>query len=467
MFRQRLLFFRTLLLLLDLMLITLAWFLAYHVRLTSGLIPVWKGVPPLEAYLFPLLYLLAIWSITGAALGLYSPRRTFSLRQEAWLLGKVASCAVVLFTAASYLLKEVDISRLVLAIFWATSIALPLSCRALTPRTLQRVRRKGAYLRRVLLVGSGDLAQQVIKTIHEYPEAGLNVMGVLTEDPGKVGDSLHGVEVIGTHAELASIIHRERVDQLIIALPLRAYEALQTVLAQVENELVEVMLVPDLTRYMTIRGGIEDLAGIPAVTLQGYPLHGWNGVWKRVLDVSLSLVCLIVLFPVMGVIALVIKLSSPGPVLYRQQRMGLDYRSFTLLKFRSMRVGAEPEGAPMWSTKHDPRRTWFGGWLRRTSLDELPQLVNVLKGEMSLVGPRPERPEFIEQFRQRIPRYMLRHKIQAGITGWAQVHGYRGDTSIEERLRYDLDYIQQWSLLFDLKILALTLIKGFFHKNAY
>jgi exopolysaccharide biosynthesis polyprenyl glycosylphosphotransferase len=201
--------------------------------------------------------------------------------------------------------------------------------------------------------------------------------------------------------------------------------------------------------------------------LQSSPLYGWNAVLKRGLDLSASLAALSLFAPLIVIIAILIKASSRGPVLYRQQRMGLDCRPFTLLKFRSMRLEAEPAGVAIWSKKNDPRRTRVGAWLRRTSLDELPQLINVLKGEMSLVGPRPERPQFIEGFRQCIPRYMLRHKIQAGMTGWAQIHGYRGDTSIEERLRYDLEYIQQWSLLFDLKILLLTLVKGFFHKNAH
>jgi Undecaprenyl-phosphate glucose phosphotransferase len=281
-----------------------------------------------------------------------------------------------------------------------------------------------------------------------------------------VGTRLDGIEVIGTHGEVSAIIQRQRIAQLIIALPWRAYEGVEGVLAQVENEPVEVMLVPDLSRYVALRCGVEDLAGIPALTLQGAPLYGWSAVLKRALDLGLSSATLVLVAPLMAVIALLIKCSSPGPSLYRQQRMGLDCRPFTLLKFRSMRNNAEPPGVAIWSTKQDERCTWVGGWLRRLSLDELPQLINVLKGEMSLVGPRPERPEFIEQFRRGIPRYMLRHKIQAGMTGWAQIHGYRGDTSIEERLRYDLQYIQRWSLLFDLKILLLTLVRGFFHKDA-
>jgi Undecaprenyl-phosphate glucose phosphotransferase len=466
MFRRRLLFFRSVLLAVDLVLVAVAWLLAYHVRLTSGLIPVWKGVPPLAQYLVPLLYLLPIWGVVGAGLKLYSPQRTFSPRAEAWLLCKVASLALVLFTAASYLLKEADISRLVMAIFWGLSIALTGVSRALIPHTLRRLKRKRTYLRQALVVGLGDLAHQVIKTVEQHPEAGLRIVGLVAERPQHVGRRVDGIEVIGTYQEVGPLVHRDRIDLVIIALPFRAYDGLEDLLTQVENEPVEVMLVPDLARYMTLRCGIEDLAGIPALTLQGSPLYGWNAVLKRVLDLSVAAVALLVFAPLMAAIALLVRVTSPGPVLYRQQRMGLDCRPFVLLKFRTMQAEAEPPGVAVWSTKNDPRRTTVGIWLRRTSLDELPQLINVLKGEMSLVGPRPERPEFIAEFRHRIPRYMLRHKIQAGMTGWAQVHGYRGDTSIEERLRYDLEYIQRWSLLFDLKILFLTLFKGFFHRNA-
>jgi Undecaprenyl-phosphate glucose phosphotransferase len=465
MFRQRLLFFRTILLATDLLLVALAWFLAYHLRLTSGLIPVWKGVPPLAEYIFPLLYLVPIWASVGLSLGLYSPRRRFRLRDEAWQLVKAVSLTVVCFTATSYLLKEVDISRLVLGIFWAVALALLLASRAAIPYTVKRVWLKGTYLRRALLVGDEALAYQVIKTIQQHPEAGVTIVGALAESARQVGTWIDGVRVIGTFGDVRAMIQRERVDQLIIAPPLRAYEAVEGVLTQVENEPVEVMLVPDVSRFASLRYGVEDLAGIPALTLQGSPLYGWNAVSKRALDLSVSLCALALLAPLMLIVAALIKCTSAGPVLYRQQRMGLDCRPFTLLKFRSMRVDAEPPGVPIWSKKHDERCTKLGGWLRRLNLDELPQLVNVLRGEMSLVGPRPERPEFIARFRQGIPRYMLRHKIQAGMTGWAQIHGYRGDTSIEERLRYDLEYIQRWSVVLDLKIMLLTLVRGFSQRD--
>lgn len=217
---------------------------------------------------------------------------------------------------------------------------------------------------------------------------------------------------------------------------------------------------------MTLRGGVEEFDGLPLISLQESPHYGWNLVGKRSLDIALSTVALLITGPLLLLVAAIIKLTSSGPVLYRQERMGLDGRTFQMLKFRSMRNDAEDDTGPVWAARDDERRTGIGALLRRTSLDELPQLVNVLKGEMSLVGPRPERPVFIEEFRKRIPRYMLRHKVKAGITGWAQVNGWRGDTSIEKRIECDLFYIENWSLFFDLRILWLSFWKGFIHRNA-
>jgi Undecaprenyl-phosphate glucose phosphotransferase len=231
--------------------------------------------------------------------------------------------------------------------------------------------------------------------------------------------------------------------------------------------MVEIKVIPSFYEYVKLHAEAETFEGLPVITLQGSPLHGWNVVLKRGVDLAGAAVALTVLSPIMLCSAAFIKISSSGPVFYRQTRMGLDGRAFEMLKFRSMRVGAETESGPVWAKAGDDRRTLIGKLLRRTSLDELPQFWNVLKGEMSIVGPRPERPEFIQQFRHSIPQYMLRHKMKAGITGWAQVNGWRGNTSLEKRLEYDLYYIEHWSIWFDLKIMWLTLWKGFLHKHAY
>jgi Undecaprenyl-phosphate glucose phosphotransferase len=273
--------------------------------------------------------------------------------------------------------------------------------------------------------------------------------------------------VLGDLEALPQLLRAQEIDQVFIALPLEAAARLPEVLKGLDEVPVDVRVVPDFSRYMSLQGGVEDFGGLPFISLQGSPVYGWDQVLKRGMDILVAGSLLLVLGPGLGLIALLVKLTSRGPVLYRQERMGLDGRTFSMLKFRSMRVDAEVETGAVWARSADPRRTRIGAFLRATSLDELPQLWNVLKGEMSLVGPRPERPVFIQEFRKRIPRYMLRHTVKAGMTGWAQVNGWRGDTSLEKRIEYDLYYIQHWSLWLDLKILWLTSWRGLVNRNAY
>jgi len=263
------------------------------------------------------------------------------------------------------------------------------------------------------------------------------------------------------------LIRYTKIDQIYIALPFHEHEKIRHVLATLKNEIVDIKVVSDLYDFIRLRGGVDELDGLPIINIQDSPLHGWGKVSKRVLDMALSVGALVLFGPVMGLIALLIKLTSSGPIFYKQKRMGFDGTIFEMLKFRSMVDGAEKQTGSVWAQPNDSRRTPIGKILRKTSLDELPQLFNVLRGEMSLIGPRPERPELIDQFKHRIPKYMLRHKVKAGITGWAQVNGWRGNTSLEKRIEYDLYYIQHWSIGFDVKILFLTLWKGFFNKYAY
>jgi Undecaprenyl-phosphate glucose phosphotransferase len=273
--------------------------------------------------------------------------------------------------------------------------------------------------------------------------------------------------VVGVYDDAQRILEANGIDLVMIALPLESIPHLETILKRIGPSTVDIKVVPDIYKFISLRGGIEDFDGLPVITLLDTPLRGWNEVFKRALDVALSAALLVLLAPLFLLIALLVRVSSRGPVFYQQERMSLDGRRFQVWKFRTMREDAELETGPVWATANDPRRTRIGSALRRWSLDELPQLWNVLKGEMSLVGPRPERPVFIEDFRQRIPRYMLRHKVPAGMTGWAQVHGLRGNTPVEQRIVYDLYYIENWSLLLDFKILFLTLFRGFSDPNAY
>jgi len=262
-------------------------------------------------------------------------------------------------------------------------------------------------------------------------------------------------------------VRAHRVAQVFFALPREEHLQLERGLALIDKEMVDIVVVPDILQFVMLRAGLESLDGIPMINLTETPLSGWYGPVKRAGDLLVALVALVALSPLLLLVAALVKLTSRGPVLFRQERMSLDGTVFTMYKFRSMRVDAEAATGAVWASERDPRRTAVGSFLRRTSLDELPQLLNILRGEMSFVGPRPERPHFVEQFRERVPRYMLRHRVKCGLTGWAQVNGWRGNTSIEKRIEHDIFYIENWSLGFDLKIVALTILHGFVHKNAY
>jgi Undecaprenyl-phosphate glucose phosphotransferase len=332
---------------------------------------------------------------------------------------------------------------------------------------LERRWKAGIGLKRVLIAGSGDLGRLVADKVLEHRELGFKVLGFLDDRAGGDHIGYRGLPLLGTLAEAGDILQRDRIDQLYVALPLDEHMKMVGLVESANREIVEVKVVPDLVQVIALRARLEELDGIPIININDVPLRGFNSVLKRVIDAALSAAGLLVLSPVLGVLALLIRLSSPGPAFFRQERMGLDGHSFFVWKFRSMYDEAERDTGPIWAREDDPRCTPVGRFLRRSNLDEIPQLWNVFKGDMSLVGPRPERPFFVEQFKQRMPQYMLRHKVKAGLTGWAQVNGWRGNTSIEKRIEYDLYYIENWSVMLDLKIMWLTLVKGFFHKHAY
>ena len=273
--------------------------------------------------------------------------------------------------------------------------------------------------------------------------------------------------MLGVFQDVVRIIRENEVDQLFIALPFKAHDRLEEILTSLGEETVDIKLVPDLLRYMDLHSGVEELDGMPLINLFESPLYGWNIILKRISDIALSGFAIIITFPLMILIAIALKLESQGPLIYRQERMGLDRDVFWIFKFRSMAAEAENQTGPVWAKENDDRRTRVGTFLRKTSLDELPQFFNVFMGRMSLVGPRPERPVFVDEFKKTIPFYMLRLKMKAGLTGWAQVNGWRGNTSLEKRIECDLYYIKNWSILFDLKILFLTVWKGLVNRNAY
>jgi Undecaprenyl-phosphate glucose phosphotransferase len=461
-------FFENLLFLFDLAVIYAAWFAAYGLRFSGWPIPVYYGSAPLEKYLFLCWFMPLIWGLIFKSMNMYRPRRTSSHLTEAYDVLKATTVAVGLLMVMAYVGKqETVISRLLFGYFWLFSCVGLIGSRLVFRELLRFARRRGYNLRHILILGTDELGQLLYQDIRRHPELGLNVVGFLTGNAYEVGQRLHGVEVIGHIDQVKAFVQLHGIDQIFIALPLTAMSALEKILQQLNTEMVDIKIVPDLYQHVILQGSVEEFAGHPIVTLSGSPMYGWNQVIKRLFDLAVTIPLLLICLPVFGVLAVLVKATSRGPVFYKQERMGYDGCILRMIKFRTMHEHAERETGEVWAQKDDPRRTRFGAVLRRTSLDELPQLWNVLKGEMSLVGPRPERPVFVEEFRHRFPRYMLRHRVKAGMTGWAQVQGWRGNTSLEKRLEHDLYYIQHWSLLLDIKILWLTLWRGFVNTNAY
>ncbi len=457
-----------------------AFMAAYWVRFHSGLIGVTKGVPPIEQYLWVTPLLGVLVPLAFQLHGVYRLRRGRSRIDDFFgvlvgsVLAVVLGVVTTLYVQTYYIpdpLKDrgvFEVSQLVWGIFLIFNVALTFSARVAVRDWLERRWRAGIGLKRVLVAGAGDLGRLVVDKVLEHRELGLKVVGFVddrADSGGYIG--YRGLPLLGTLEETPEILQRERIDQLYVALPLDEHVKMLKLVENANREIVDIKVVPDLLQMISLRARLEDLDGLPIINIHDVPLRGMNALLKRAMDVVLAAMSLLVLSPVLLLIAAVLRATSPGPALFRQERMGLDGKPFYVWKFRSMYDGAERESGPVWATEDDPRCTPIGRFLRRSNLDELPQLWNVLKGDMSLVGPRPERPFFVDQFKQRIPQYMLRHKVRAGLTGWAQVNGWRGNTSIEKRIEFDLYYIENWSIMLDLKIMWLTLVKGFFHRHAY
>jgi len=456
-----------------------AFIIAYAIRFHTGLIPITKGLPPLRQYINVLPFIAVLVPLGFHLQGLYRLRRGRS-RVDDFFAVLIGSILTVVFgvvlttyvqiyyaTGAARATGAYEVSQLVWAIFLALNVLLAFSSRELMREALERRWRAGIGLKRILIAGSGELGRLVADKILEHRELGYQIIGFVDDRAG--GDHLgyRGLPLLGTLDEASDIIGRESVDHLYVALPPDLHLRMIELLDSTSREMVDVKVVPDLLQVIALRARLEDLDGVPIINVNDVPLQGLNSLVKRVLDIALSTTALVVLAIPLALIALVVKLTSRGPVLYQQERMGLDGRRFFIFKFRSMYDEAERETGPVWAVAGDPRVTLAGRFLRRSNLDELPQLWNVLRGDMSIVGPRPERPHFVEQFKHRIPQYMLRHKVKAGLTGWAQVNGWRGNTPLEKRIEYDLYYIENWSVRLDLKIMWLTLLRGFFHRHAY
>jgi len=457
-------FFKSLMLVNDLMFLTLSWWLAYFLRFYVNL-PFLPETRVFRHYVIAWILILMVYGIVFQLLHVYRPRRISTHWRETVELFKGAGLAMLIFLGVIFLLREIVLSRVVVVCFWVFSTALLNLSHLLVREGLRFLRRRGKNLRHVVVVGAAVQARRLVHKLDWYRHLGLSVVGVYLLGHDDSESEPLGVPLIGNQEELVGMVRSGEIDQVFVTFPLQEAARLADVQDWLGDEPVTLFYVPDLGEFAKLRGRIEEFEDLQIVTLQASPLDGWNTILKRAVDLLFGFLTLILFSPLMALIALAIKLTSPGPVLYRQERMGLDGNRFQMLKFRTMVDDAEKSTGPVWATRNDSRVTWLGYWLRRTSLDELPQLINVLRGEMSLVGPRPERPPLIDQFRKSIPKYMLRHKVKAGMTGWAQINGWRGNTSLERRIEHDIDYIEHWSLRRDLKILALTLMRGFLHRN--
>jgi Undecaprenyl-phosphate glucose phosphotransferase len=455
-------FYNSIKLVADALAVMLAFTLAYFTRFSLlGA----ESLPPTRETFITMLLSVALFPLVFRQAGLYTTSRGRSHISEVFEVFKASVLATLILVAVTYFTRE-RYSRGTLLVFAAYVFACVSIVRLLFRAFFNEMRRRGLNLKSILIVGAGELGLRVIETIDEHRELGFKVTSLLSRRSEKVGTQQHGVMVHGLYQDLDRVLSEHPIDQVIIALPIEEQPQLRSLMEVLALRTVDVKIVPDLLSFITLRGGLEEFGGLPMLSLQGAPLDGWNLVLKRAFDVLLSLIALLLLAPFFLALSVLVKVTSPGPIFYSQERMGMDGHLFHMLKFRSMRLNAEHSGA-QFATADDPRRTSVGAFLRKYSLDELPQFWNVLTGDMSLVGPRPERKVFIDEFKKQIPRYHLRHMVKSGITGWAQVNGLRGDTNIKERIDYDLYYIENWSLAFDLKILFRTALGGFLSRNAY
>jgi Undecaprenyl-phosphate glucose phosphotransferase len=451
---------------LDGAIIALSWLGSYWLRFHALGLPAPLGVPPLSFYLWFGAVLTPFALLVLRTFRIYRSARTARLSRELSALVQGMVIVTAFAAVASYFTKG-ELSRATLAIFVVLAMTLLLGSRLAIRAALRSVRRHGRNLRGTLIVGTGELAVALFGKIREHRDFGLSVQGFVAADATLVGKQIAGLPVLGAVSDLPGLAERTGVELVYLALARSEYEAEHQALERLADSTAAVRLVPDLARAFTLNASVEDFDGMPVVLVTESPGQGWNAVLKRAFDLVCSALGLVFLAPALAALALWVRLDSAGPVLYAQERVGLSGTRFRMLKFRTMRVDAEAEGAPGWTKPGDPRRTRAGRILRPLSLDEVPQLWNVLRGEMSLVGPRPERPMYVEQFRASVPRYMLRHHVKSGITGWAQIHGLRGDTPLETRIEYDLYYIRNWSLALDLRIILLTVMRVFRDASAH
>lgn len=465
--------FNRLYIVLDAMLIVGAYFLAYPLRF--HVLTAFKPFALQEGerflaftiYARKIIFLLPGYLVIYGISGLYKPRRGHSRIRVIGNLIEANLLGIFYFAFLIFIQKENDISRWFYLIFGALNLIFGLALRYVISKALRTIRRRGKNLKHVLLVGYSRATEGYIDRIKQNPEWGYWIHGIL-DDNVVLDTEYKGIKVVGSILDLGQIIEENDYDEIVITLGLSEYEKLESIVNVCEKTGVHTKFVPDYNNMVSTVPYIEDLYGLPVINIRNVPLTNTINLFiKRTMDIVLGFIALVLGLIPMLIIAIIIKCTSKGPVIFSQVRVGKHGREFKMFKFRSMYLEDPEKEKDEWTTKGDKRVTPIGKFIRKTSLDELPQLFNVLGGSMSLVGPRPERPQFVEKFREEVPRYMVKHQVRPGMTGWAQIKGYRGDTSIKKRIEYDLYYIENWSVGLDIKILFLTIFKGFINKNAY
>ena len=416
-------------------------------------------------YIIGLLCIIPMYLILYAVFNVYSPKRVQTMKEEIGNIVKSNTMGLVIFIMALYMLHQPHFSRQMMFIFYVINNVAEIIFRNCIRWVLRKIRNRGFNQKHILLVGYSRAAEGYIDRIKTNPQWGYHIMGIL-DDKVAVGTKYRGEQVIGKIKLLQNLLSENELDEIAITLGIAEYSKLEDIVAICEKSGVHTKFIPDYNNFIPTRPYTEDLLGLPVINIRRVPLNGgFNKFVKRVSDIVGSFLLIILFSSVMLAVALAVRFSSKGPVIYKQERVGLHNRNFVMYKFRSMKIERCDE--LHFTTQNDDRTTRIGRFIRRCSLDELPQLFNVLKGDMSLVGPRPERPEFVEKFREQIPRYMIKHQVRPGMTGWAQINGYRGNTSIRKRIEYDLYYIENWTFWFDIVILFQTIFKGFVNKNAF
>ncbi|SFU37823.1 Undecaprenyl-phosphate glucose phosphotransferase [Clostridium sp. DSM 8431] len=451
--------------LLDAVVMVFSFLLTWYIRIHSGIMNIEGGLLSFRAYLIPVIIMIPVYILLYNFKRLYNTERTVFISNEIVNIITANVLGILVFTGLLFLTKQIDYSRAVLIIFFFVCTIFTSIERIIIRTFMRRARKKGLNVKYTVFVGYSEGTDKFFKLIKENKHWGYNVLGIFDDSNTK----LEGMAYLGNLSELDEYLSENRdVDEIIITLEMREYDKIKNIIAICEKLGVRAQIIPGYYKYLPAKPYVEEIGGMPLINMRYIPLDNiLNRFIKRSIDIIGSLIAIIIFSPIMLIVAVLVKTTSKGPLIFKQERVGLNRKPFTMYKFRSMRVQDPNEEKKDWTVKNDPRKTKIGTFIRKTSIDELPQFFNVLKGDMSLIGPRPERPYYVEKFKDEIPKYMVKHQVRPGITGWAQVNGWRGDTSIEKRIECDIYYIENWSLTLDIKIIFLTFFNGFINSNAY